>query len=75
MEMIGQHHQTIIEVPTQLTDLMGMFGNLFLTPAVRNRPQQGNQGGGGGQNHPLTYPKFDKLRVLLKSCAEKVFAG
>jgi len=68
--MVGHGAQPFVEHFTEVGNSVGVFRYLFLAPAIGNCSQQCDQGGGGGQDNPLTYSVFDEFRIEFQSGAE-----
>ena len=73
--MGGQDPDTVMQLATEFADLHGVLGQLFLAPAIGNGPEQGDQGGGGGQDDPLIDSGLDQGGILAEGGAEKRLAG
>ena len=72
--MAGQRHDPLIQGFAQTADLQSVFCDLFLSPAVGHRAQQGNQGGRGGEDHPLLDAILDQGWILLQCGTEEGLA-
>ena len=73
--MVGELAEAFVERAAQRADFAGVVGDGFLAPAIGDGAQQGDQRGGGGQDHALVDAAFDQARVALQRRGEKRLAG
>ena len=71
-KMFCQNIQPDIEFFPHLSDCMGMLCNPFLTPAVRDGTQKGDQGRGGRQNHSLGNAELYELGILFQGGGKEI---
>ena len=73
--MATEHPQPFVELGAQALDGPGVLGQLFLLPPEGERPQQGDQRSGRGEEHPVRHRVFHEVGVLLKGRGQQGVAG
>ncbi len=73
--MFRERAQAIVETPREVTNLLRIFGHLFLTPTVRHRLQQRNQRRRRRNDHSLSNAILNQLRIVLECRAVESLTG
>ena len=75
--MLGELAEAFVQGASQRTDFAGVVGDGFLAPAVGDGAQQGDERGGGGQDHALVDAAFlsDGISLTVEPDSDPVLFG
>ena len=68
--MLGELAEALVERAAEQGDLAGVFRDGFLTPAIGNRAQQGDERGRCGEDDTLIDAALDETGVALEGGGE-----
>lgn len=75
VEVVGKSGYTVVEGATESTDLVGIFRDGFLSPAVGRRLQECNERGGRGEQDAARECAVEQQVVGLQRRSQEMIAG